>query len=64
MDLEPYVAAMKKVAEEKKVPLVVLHARSHELIEKLGPDGVIEMEPDGKTPAPTMARTSTNAAAK
>jgi len=49
-DLEPYVAAMKKVAEEKHVPLVDLHARSHELIEKLGPDGVKEMEPEGKTP--------------
>lgn len=50
VDLEPYVAAMKKVAEEKKVPLVDLHARSHELIEKLGPEGVKEMEPEGKTP--------------
>jgi lysophospholipase L1-like esterase len=45
VDLEPYVAAMKKVAEEKQVPLVDLHERSRELVEKLGPQGVIEMEP-------------------
>ena len=50
VDLEPYVAAMKKVAEEKQVPLVDLHERSRELVEKLGPDGVIEMEPDGSRP--------------
>jgi lysophospholipase L1-like esterase len=50
VDLEPYVNAMKRVAEEKKVPLVDLHARSHELIEKLGPSGIAEMEPEGKTP--------------
>jgi lysophospholipase L1-like esterase len=50
VDLEPYVAAMKRVAEEKQVPLVDLHARSHELVEKLGPTGVVEMEPEGKTP--------------
>jgi lysophospholipase L1-like esterase len=50
VDLEPYVAAMKRVADEKHVPLVDLHARSHELIEKLGPAGVVEMEPEGKTP--------------
>ncbi|MEZ0259094.1 MAG: rhamnogalacturonan acetylesterase, partial [Chthoniobacter sp.] len=53
VDLEPYVAAMKKVAEEKKVPLVDLHARSHELIEKLGASGVAEakMEAEAKPPA-------------
>ncbi|TCO89397.1 lysophospholipase L1-like esterase [Chthoniobacter flavus] len=50
VDLEPYVAAMKKVAEEKHVPLVDLHARSKELVEKLGPEGVKPMEPEGKTP--------------
>lgn len=53
VDLEPYVAAMKKVAEEKQVPLVDLHARSHELIEKLGASGVAEakMEAEAKPPA-------------
>jgi lysophospholipase L1-like esterase len=50
VDLEPYVAAMKKVAEEKQVPLVELHERSKELVEKLGPAGVAPMEPEGKTP--------------
>lgn len=53
LDLEPYVAAMKKVAQEKQVPLVDLHARSHELIEKLGASGVAEakMEAEAKPPA-------------
>ena len=41
---------MKRVAEEKQVPLVDLHARSRELVEKLGPTGLAEMEPEGKTP--------------
>lgn len=50
VDLEPYVAAVKRVADEKKVPLVDLHARSHELIEKLGPGGIAEMEPEGPKP--------------
>lgn len=50
VDLEPYVASMKKVAEEKQVPLVDLHARSKELVEKLGLEGVKPMEPEGKTP--------------
>ena len=50
VDLEPYVAVVKRVAAEKHVPLVDLHARSHELVEKLGPAGVVEMEPEGKTP--------------
>ena len=65
VDLEPYVAAMKRVAEEKQVPLVDLHARSHELIEKLGPTGVAEAETRRQNaPARTMARISPNAAAK
>ena len=51
VDLEPYVAAMKRVAEEKQVPLVDLHERSRELVEESsGPIGVIEMEPDGSRP--------------
>jgi lysophospholipase L1-like esterase len=50
VDLEPYVAVVKSVAVEKHVPLVDLHARSHELVEKLGPTGIVEMEPEGKTP--------------
>jgi pectinesterase len=34
----PYVEAMKRVAAEKKVPLIDLHALSIELHEKLGPE--------------------------
>jgi lysophospholipase L1-like esterase len=36
-DLDPYASAMRKVAKEKNVPLVDLHARSKELMERLGP---------------------------
>ncbi len=49
--LGPYVEATKRVAAEKKVPLVDLYARSTELVEKLGPNGMAEMEPAGKEPA-------------
>ena len=38
-DLWAYVNAVKKVAAEKKVPLVDLHARSIELYDRLGPEG-------------------------
>ena len=48
--LTPYVEAVKRVAAEKHVPLVDLHARSIELVEKLGPEGMAEMEPPGKEP--------------
>lgn len=36
-DLAPYIDAMKAVAAENKVPLVDLHTRSKELVERLGP---------------------------
>ena len=45
-----YVDTTKRVAAEKKVPLVDLNARSIEQAEKLGPAGFAEMEPKGKTP--------------
>jgi lysophospholipase L1-like esterase len=48
--LTPYVEAAKRVAAEKKVPLVDLHTRSIEQVEKLGPNGMAEMEPAGKEP--------------
>lgn len=49
-NLEPYVAAMKKVAREKNVPLVDLHASSVELCEKIGPEATGKFNPvkDGK----------------
>jgi lysophospholipase L1-like esterase len=45
-----YVAATKRVAAEKNVPLVDLNARSIEQVEKLGAAGLSEMEPEGKKP--------------
>ena len=43
--LEPYVEAVKKLAAEKKVPLIDLHARSKELCERLGKEKCIELSP-------------------
>lgn len=43
--LEPYAEEVRKIAREKKVPLVDLHARSIELCEKLGPDKCLEFSP-------------------
>jgi pectinesterase len=50
-NLEPYVAAMKKVAAEKNVPLIDLHASSVALCEKIGPVETAKFNPvlkDGK----------------
>jgi pectinesterase len=43
--LVPYVEAMKKLAAEKSVPLVDLHARSVELCEKIGPAETAKLNP-------------------
>lgn len=43
--LEPYVEAVKKLAAEKNVPLIDLHARSKELCERLGKQKCIELSP-------------------
>jgi len=49
-DLFAYVDAAKKVAAEKKVPLVDLHTRSIELFEKLGEEACKALSPiDKKT---------------
>lgn len=50
-DLGPYVEAAKKVAEDKKVPVVDLHARSIELLNKMGPDAATALNPVSKDPA-------------
>jgi lysophospholipase L1-like esterase len=47
-ELKPYADAVRKVAEEEKVPLVDLFARSVELLEKLGPVAADEFNPPGK----------------
>lgn len=49
-DLEPYVEAMKLVAAEMDVPLVDLHARSREFVEKMSAEDLAAMNPPGKTP--------------
>jgi pectinesterase len=41
--LVPYVEAMKKLATEKNVPLVDLHARSVEYCEKIGPEATAKL---------------------
>ncbi len=48
--LTPYVEAVKKLAAEKNVPLIDLHARSIDLCEKLGPAETEKLNPikDGK----------------
>jgi lysophospholipase L1-like esterase len=43
--LTPYVETVKKLAKEKKVPLVDLHARSKELCEQLGKEKCYEFSP-------------------
>jgi lysophospholipase L1-like esterase len=49
-ELEPYAQAMTKVAREKKVLLVDLHARSAALLEKLGPEKAAELDPKSEDP--------------
>lgn len=50
-NLLPYADAMKKVAEEKKVPLVDLNSASERLYLQLGPEGALEFAnaPDDQT---------------
>lgn len=43
--LTPYVQAVKKLATDKQVPLIDLHARSIALCEKLGPAGTAKLNP-------------------
>ena len=56
-DLEPYAEAVRTVAEEKKVPVVALHARSKELIDKLGPEKSREFGPSQPKDATVVDRT-------
>jgi pectinesterase len=44
-NLMPYVEAMKRVAREKHVPLIDLHARSVEYCEKIGPEETAKLNP-------------------
>jgi lysophospholipase L1-like esterase len=49
-DLEPYAQAARNVAAEKQVPLVDLHARSKDYVEKMSAEDLAAMNPQGKTP--------------
>src|SRR5438132_1591693 len=48
--LQSWADAVKQLAAEKRVPLIDLHARSIELYEILGKDGVLAISP-GKAPS-------------
>ena len=48
--LESYAAEVRKIAAEKHVPLVDLHARSIALCESLGKEGCLEFSPLKQTP--------------
>ena len=43
--LEPYAEEVRKIAKEKEVPLIDLHARSIEFCEKLGKAGCLSFSP-------------------
>jgi len=51
-ELAPWVEAVKKVAAEKKVPLVDLSGRSIALLERIGPDAAAVFDPKGKDGQP------------
>jgi len=56
--LTPYVDEVKKLAAEKKVPLVDLHALSIAVCEKLGPQGCLAFSPHKTAPAPNTSGTN------
>jgi len=59
--LQPNVDVVKQIAAEKHVPLIDLHARSIELYEKLGKEGVNKLSPK-KTPKQDQAEQATTPA--
>jgi lysophospholipase L1-like esterase len=60
--LSDYAEAAKKVAAEKKVPAIDLHAISMELLNKMGPEEAKQFDPapkaDAKTPGPDRTHLS------
>ena len=48
--LEGFVAAMRELARAAGVPLVDLHARSIELLDRMGPDAARELDHPSKDP--------------
>ena len=63
-DLGPYADAVKAVAAEKKVPVIDLHARSIELLERLGPQASAEFNPTPKEEAKAAAADKTHLSPK
>jgi pectinesterase len=59
--LQPNVDVVKQIAAEKNVPLIDLHARSIELYEKVGKEGVNKLSPK-KTPKQDKAEQATTPA--
>src|SRR5262245_18342844 len=58
--LAPYAEEVRKIAAEKKVPLVDLQARSIELCEKLGAEKCLEFSPVKTTTNNTVAYDGTH----
>lgn len=52
-NLIPYAEAVRKLAEEKQVPLVDLHGRSIELLNRMGTKAAEELNPPSKEPGKT-----------
>jgi len=59
--LVPYVEAVKSLAAERKVPLVDLHARSIELVERIGPEKAKTFGPPGRDDPTKLDVTHLNA---
>ncbi len=62
-DLLPYVAAVKKLAAEKSIPLIDLHARSIAVLDQLGPKASEELDAppsskNGEPPKPDKTHLS------
>jgi pectinesterase len=54
--LTPYAEAVKAVAAEKHVPVIDLHARSIELLDRLGPEASAEFDPRPRADADAEAK--------
>lgn len=59
--LGPYAAATRKVALDRDVPVIDLYARSTELVEKLDPKAIAELEPANAGGMPGLDHTHLNA---
>ncbi len=62
-DLGDYVEAAKAVAAEKAVPLVDLHARSIDLLDRIGPAGALEFDATNADGTPDKTHLSSKGSA-